>query len=138
MRQHYSEFQAAGVAVVVVGMGTPVQTREFIAAEQLPFPVLSDPRRLAHRAYGVMRGSLRQLALNPRVWVGGVTATAAGHRQSETIGDPTQLSGTFIIDRAGIIRLADRADASSDYTPPATLLAAIAQLQAQAAPVEVS
>ena len=138
LRQHYPAFQAAGVALVAVGMGTPAQTRAFVAAEHLPFPLLSDPRRESHRAYGVLRGTLRQLALSPRVWLGGVTAAAAGHRQTEAIGDPTQLSGTFLIDRAGIIRLAERAEVSSDFTPPATLLAAIARLPDRPAPPDVS
>lgn len=138
LRQRYTEFQAAGAALVVIGMGTPAQTREFIAAQDLPYPVLSDPRRVSHRAYGVMRGTLRQLALSPRVWLHGVTATAAGHKQTAAIGDPTQLSGTFIIDRAGIIRFADRADLSSDYTAPDTLLAVLARLPGQPAPPDVS
>src|SRR5690349_11311167 len=104
LRQRYTEFQAAGVEIVVVGMGTPAQTREYIAAEGLPFPLLSDPRRVAHRAYGVMRGTLRQLALSPRVWLHSVTASAAGHKQTAAIGDTAQLSGTFLIDRGGVIR----------------------------------
>ena len=134
LRQRYADFQAAGVEIVVVGMGTPAQTREYIAAEGLPFPLLSDPRRVAHRAYGVMRGTLRQLAFSPRVWLHGVTASAAGHKQTAAIGDTAQLSGTFLIDRAGIIRLADRADVASDYTTPDTLLAAIARLPGHAPP----
>jgi peroxiredoxin len=138
LRQRYDEFQAAGAGIVVVGMGTPAQTREFIVAQQLPFPVLSDPRRVSHRAYGVLRGTLRQLALNPRVWLHGVAASAAGHTQTQIIGDGKQLSGTFIIDRAGIIRFADRADLSSDYTSPDTLLAALARLPGRPAPPDVS
>lgn len=138
MRQQYAAFQTAGVEIVVVGMGTPVQTREFIAAEQLPFPVLSDPRRLSHRAYGVMRGNLRQVMLSPRIWKQGMSAAAAGYKPSQTIGDGMQLSGTFIIDQDGIIRFADRADLSSDYTSADTLLAAIARLPQQSAPAEVS
>ena len=87
LRQRYAEFQAAGVEIVVIGMGTPAQTRAYIAAEGLLFPLLSDPRRVAHRAYGVLRGTLRQLALSPRVWLHGVTASAAGHKQTAAIGD---------------------------------------------------
>jgi hypothetical protein len=67
-----------------------------------------------------------------------VAASAAGHTQTQIIGDGKQLSGTFIIDRAGIIRFADRADLSSDYTSPDTLLAALARLPGRPAPPDVS
>src|SRR5215217_2607806 len=49
LRDRYAAFQAAGAQVVVIGMGTPTQTRAFIEAHHLPFPVLSDPIRRSHR-----------------------------------------------------------------------------------------
>lgn len=130
LRQRYADVQAAGAQVVVVGMGTPAQTREFIAAQAVPFPVLSDPRRLSHRAYGTLRGDLRRLSFHPRIWARGMQAVLAGRVQGSTVGDPTQLSATFIIDRQGVIRFAERAGLSSDFTPVDTLLAALAALPA--------
>jgi peroxiredoxin len=135
LRHRYADFQAAGTEVVVLGMGTPAQTRDFVEAQQLPFPLLSDPRRRSHRAYGVQRGSLRQLSFDPRIWVRGVQAARSGNTQTATIGDPAQLSGTFIVDRQGIIRFVERADLSSDFTSPDTLLAALASLPREDVPV---
>jgi peroxiredoxin len=132
LRHRYAELQAAGAQVVIVGMGTPAQTRDFIAAEDLPFPVLSDPRRVSHRAYGAVRGTLRQLSFHPRIWARGMQATLAGKAQTGTVGDPAQLSATFIVDRQGVIRFAERAALSSDYTAVDTLLAALAALPAEA------
>jgi hypothetical protein len=74
------------------------------------------------------------VVFNPRVWLHGMTAAAAGYTPNQTIGDGMQLSGTFIVDRAGIIRFADYAEVSSDYTSADTLLAAIARLPRPPAP----
>ena len=128
LRQRYADLQAAGAQVVVIGMGTPAQTREFIAAEDVPFPVLSDPRRVSHRAYGAVRGSLRQLAFHPRVWTRGRQFRQEGLVQTQVVGDAAQLSATFIIDRQGRIRFAERAAISADFTSVDTLLAALAAL----------
>ena len=128
MRQQYAAFQAAGAEIVVIGMGTPMQTRQFIAAEELPFPVLSDPHRQSHRAYSVLRGTLRQLVLNPQVWARGLAASKQGYLPGENVGDGAQLAATFIIDRQGTIRFADYAHLSSDFTPTETLLEALAGL----------
>jgi peroxiredoxin len=133
LRHQYPDLQAAGAQVVVVGMGTPAQTRDYIAAEDVPFPVLSDPRRVSHRAYGAMRGGLRQLAFHPRIWTRGKQFRQEGLVQTETVGDPAQLSATFIIDRQGIIRVAERAALSSDFTSVDALLAALAALPRAAA-----
>jgi alkyl hydroperoxide reductase subunit AhpC len=125
LRRHYDAFQAAGAEVVVVGMGTPAQTAAFIDAQSLPFPVLADPTRQAYRAYGVIRGNMRQVMLDPRVWVRGAQAAATGHRQGRTVGNPLQLSATFIVDPQGRIHFARRAELSSDFAGPDELLAAL-------------
>jgi peroxiredoxin len=128
LRHRYADLRAAGAQVVIIGMGTPAQTREYIAAEDVPFPVLSDPRRVSHRAYGVMRGGLRQLAFHPRIWTRGKQFRQEGLVQTGTVGDPAQLSATFIVDRQGVIRFAERAAISADFTSVDTLLAALAAL----------
>src|SRR5690349_7270278 len=107
-------------------MGTPAQSGAFIADQGLPFPVLADPRRDAYRAYGVIRGNMRQVMLDPRVLVRGAQAAATGHRQGRTVGNPLQLSATFIVDSQGRIRFVHRAELSSDFAGPDALLAALA------------
>jgi peroxiredoxin len=117
LRRRYAEFQAAGAEVVVI-------------AYQLPFPVLSDPLRRAYRAYGAMRGSLRQWALDPQVLARTEQTTLAGNLSGPPVADPAQLSATFIVDRQGLIRFAVRAELSSDYAPADALLATLATLRA--------
>jgi peroxiredoxin len=130
LRRRYAEFQAAGAEVVVIGMGTPAATRAFHAAYQLPFPVLSDPLRRAYRAYGVMRGSLRQWALDPHVLARSAQTALAGNIGGPPVADPAQLSATFIVDARGVIRFALRAELSSDYAPADELLATLATIRA--------
>ena len=130
LRHRYADLRAAGAQVVVIGMGTPAQTRDFIAAENVPFAVLSDPRRVSHRAYGAMRGSLRQLAFDRRIWTRSRQFRQEGLTQTGQVGDPAQLSATFIVDRQGRIRFAERAAISAEFTSVDTLLTALAALPA--------
>ena len=49
----YDRFRAAGIAVVGVSRDSVASHRRFAEKNALPFPLLSDPERLAIEAYGV-------------------------------------------------------------------------------------
>ncbi|MBR4425662.1 MAG: thioredoxin-dependent thiol peroxidase [Oscillospiraceae bacterium] len=49
----YDRFRAAGIAVVGVSRDSAASHRRFAEKNALPFPLLSDPERLAIEAYGV-------------------------------------------------------------------------------------
>lgn len=47
-----SEFEAAGYQVIGISPDSPAKLKDFEDAQQLTFPLLSDPELIAHRAYG--------------------------------------------------------------------------------------
>ncbi|MEY4944734.1 MAG: hypothetical protein RL384_678 [Actinomycetota bacterium] len=47
-----SEFEAAGYQVIGISPDSPEQLKDFEDAQQLTFPLLSDPEFVAHKAYG--------------------------------------------------------------------------------------
>jgi peroxiredoxin Q/BCP len=47
-----SEFEAAGYQVIGISPDSPERLKDFEDAQQLTFPLLSDPEFVAHKAYG--------------------------------------------------------------------------------------
>jgi peroxiredoxin Q/BCP len=47
-----SEFEAAGYQVIGISPDSPEQLKDFEDAQQLSFPLLSDPEFVAHKSYG--------------------------------------------------------------------------------------
>lgn len=116
--------EQAGLQIVVVTQGTPEATAAFGEKFAPGLLCLSDPQREAYRAYGLERGSLFQTFLNPRVW----SAVSRSRRSKGYPVDPPppgqdamQMSGTFIISRAGRIELPYYYDHIADH-PPLDLL----------------
>lgn len=93
----------------------------------MPFACVVAPDRSAHRAFGLRRGTLNQLA-GPRVWLPWLKNQVTGHHQGRFgQGDVAQLPGTFVVDAAGIVRFAHRGRTSSGNPPNEELLMALAQ-----------
>lgn len=69
--------RARGIEVLIVGRGSEATARRVRSLLRLPFPVLADPERSAYRAFGL-----------------------------EKVAVLIQRSGTFLVDRDGIVRLA--------------------------------
>ncbi len=116
--------EQAGLQIAVITQGTPEATAEFGARFAPGLLILSDPQREAYRAYGLERGSLFQTFLNPKVW----SAVSRSRRTKGYQVDPPppgqdamQMSGTFIISRAGRIELPYYYDHIADH-PPLDLL----------------
>lgn len=127
LRHAHTRFQAAGVQIVAVGLGTPVRTREFRAAMRLPFPMLCDPRRRVYRLYGLMRmqpGDSRALGTIARLAVAVARHGGAYSRDQDML----QLGGVFVVDTAGILRYARRSRAQHDNPTPDALLRVAAPL----------
>ncbi|MGI9295300.1 MAG: peroxiredoxin-like family protein [Pseudomonadales bacterium] len=51
---NYDKFQAAGVQPVLISVDEPDKTAMMSAKYNIPFPVLSDPSLIAHRAFNVV------------------------------------------------------------------------------------
>ena len=94
--------------VVVVTFTPPENIADWRQVNSVPFPLVSDPDRIAYRAFGLGRGS------NWRVWgpaaagryvelfrAGGWAAVRSWRRPTE---DQRQLGGDFIVDHDGVLR----------------------------------
>ena len=130
MRQQYPEFQAIGLGVVVVGLGTPTRTKEFRQRIGAPFPILCDPRRESYRRYGLMRTDFRR-ELNVATLTHGVKDGLRHGVRSSSDQDMLQLGGAFVIDGAGVVRYAHRARQWHDNAPIEELLAVGARLRSE-------
>jgi peroxiredoxin len=129
LRDDRDRFEGAGANVVLIGLGSPEQAVGFCASRGIPFACVTSPDRSAHRSYGLRRGSFDQIA-GPRVWLPWVRNQLGERRQgSFGQGDVAQLPGTFVVDRAGIIRYAHRGRSSRDNPSNDEVLRALAGLE---------
>ncbi len=92
---------------------------------QAPFPCLADRRREGYRTFGLRRGNLWSVLLNPAVLRRGFQAGRKGHHIEKIVGDAFQMPGTFIIDREGVIRYARYARHAGDHPSTSDLIAAL-------------
>jgi peroxiredoxin len=129
LRADHARFKKLGAKVALIGLGTPERAGWFCQDKALNgFACLTDPGRRAHRAYGLGRGSLRQV-LGPQVYVQWARAamlpevkTRFGHE------DIFQMPGTFVIDTGGRIRYARRNRDVTDNPPNGELFDALGEL----------
>ena len=124
MRDRYPEFVEKGIRIAVVGQGTHEDMQAFLETRPVPFETFADPERAAYGLYNLPRGSMRQVAYDPRVIRAGIVAAAEGHIVGVPMGDGMQLPGSFVI-REGIVVYAHRGKLSSDTAPIDELLGAL-------------
>jgi peroxiredoxin len=129
LRDHRDRFEEAGVGVVLIGLGRPDQAGWFCAEHELPFACVVQPDLSAHRAFGVRRGTLAQVA-GPANWGRWMKNQLTGKRQTAVagMGDGLQLAGTFVVDAHGVVRYSHRGQRSSDIAPIDEVLEAVAAL----------
>ncbi len=97
--------QHAGVGIVLVHMYDDEFAANYFAKYGLDdLPRISDPECEVYRAFGLQRGSHRQVA-GPRVWWRGMVATIfKRHGVGRMIGDVLQMPGAFMVHKGEIIR----------------------------------
>jgi peroxiredoxin Q/BCP len=66
LRDRAPEFTALGTVILGASFDTPAENDAFAAAQDFPFPLLSDVDRTIGRAYGVARDDDDQYASFPR------------------------------------------------------------------------
>ena len=103
LRDKSADFEKAGARVVLVGMGPPKESREFLEKFELPFEMVCDPERKIYDAYGLKRMGAFDF-LSPSLALKGLSALAKGNLVGLPEGDVKQLAGVFIIDTSGYIR----------------------------------
>lgn len=127
LRPHYEKIKDLNGEVVIVSFETGYWLQMWQAETQAPFPLLLDPARRAYRAFGLEQSLLR--SWGPKNLWYYAKARLQGKQAHATGGDTTQLGGDFIIDAAGIVRLAYRSQNPTDRPPAPALLATFQELQ---------
>ena len=117
------QIEKAGLAIAVVTQGVPEVTAAFGAQFAPGLLCLSDPVRVAYRAYGLEQGNLFQTFLNPKVWSAISRSRKKGYAVEKPPAgqDAMQMAGTFIISKEGRVELPYYYDHIADH-PPLDLL----------------
>jgi peroxiredoxin len=133
LRDTYAEFQRRGAAVVAVTFADPHGAAQLKRAQRLPFPTLADPSRHAYRVFGMLEGSLAD-ALGPDVLLRQLAQALRGNIPyiNPVHATITQLGGTVIVDRAGVVRFAHVATPIYNYPPVEQYLAIFDELNVAA------
>lgn len=138
LETHHAEIGRAGLQPVAVALGRPEHARRYCA--QLS-PSLSDclssTETDGYHLWGMKQGSVGQL-MNPQTVIAGARAFSHGVMQGATTGDPLIIGGTFIVDRAGIIRYAYYSKFAGDHPSFDSILNAAAPLALRAAPSPIA
>jgi hypothetical protein len=104
-----------GVRVVVVGFAAPESLAAYQHRQGLDdLLVLSDPERHAYRAFGLDRGSVARVWLDPRVWRRYAELIWRGRRLERSNEDTLQLGGDVLIDADGRTRWTYRSKGPED------------------------
>ncbi|OGR98029.1 MAG: hypothetical protein A2V88_03530 [Elusimicrobia bacterium RBG_16_66_12] len=124
------EFEKVGVAVVAVGLGEPKHAALFGPRLAPSVACHTRPTPEGHAAFGIGRAGTESL-IQPGVLSAALKAAAGGHVQGKTTGDARVLSGTFVVDRAGVIRFAHYARFPGDDPEIQHILHAAEALQSE-------
>jgi len=123
LRRDHGRFAEAGVSLLLVGQGTPEETAEFVEKLELPYPVLADDERVAYAAYELIEAGAREF-FRPETGRAYLRSVLGGARGGRPVGNVRQLGGAFVIDRAGVVRLAHPSAYPGDHATTEELLAA--------------
>ncbi len=132
LREDQDRFVRSGANVVIVGQGTPEDCGDFCTGQRVPFPVFVDPTRAAYAAYGLPRGRPMQV-VGPRVAFPWIANQLHAETRQRGLGGGSlmQMPGTFVIDAAGIVRLAHRNRHAADTPRNSVLLEAVSRCEVE-------
>jgi len=125
-----SEFEAAGVALVLIGQATPRHAAHFRRRYELDVPVLADETRESYRAAGAKVATAGEL-MGPKSVSRGLMKTVGSGgkvRQGKVIGHVAQLGGAMVIAPSGEVAWSHMAEDASDNASPEEILAAARQV----------
>ncbi len=127
MRDKENDFRKANACVLLVGMGSPKASEEFLKRFQVPFSMICDPERKLYDGYGLKRmGVLR--FLSPSLALKSLSAVAQGNMVGMPEGDVKQLAGVFIINTSGHVRFRHLSADPADFPPVEDVLAALSSI----------
>ena len=124
LHEYLPDMQRHHIAMAAITQGAVAETRVFCQEYALDINCLCDPQHTVYSAYGLGRGNLVQILLDPQIWKGNAQARKKGYPpQMPPKGqDALLMSGVFIIGPDGRIRLPYYYDNIADHPPFALLL----------------
>lgn len=135
MQGCYEQIRSRGAELVAIAQGTAQEAERFCRGLGVAFPCLGDPRKDSYRAFGLPRGGLREILLEPMR--AGNEAVRKGYPISirgslMRHSDWFQLPGLAVVDRAGIIGYLHRSRHAGDLPPKRDVLQVLETLPADA------
>jgi peroxiredoxin len=124
-----SDFEAAGLPLVLIGQATPRDAAHFRRSQEVDLPVLADEKRESYRAAGAKVATAGEL-LGPRSVGRGLMKAVSSRgktHQGKVVGHPAQLGGAMIVMPDGTIPWTHMSEDASDNAPPEEILAAVRQ-----------
>ena len=127
LRDKATDFKKTGACVVLVGMGPPKESEEFLEKFALPFEMVCDPERKIYDAYGLKRMGVLGF-LSPSLALKSLSAVVKGNLVGIPEGNVKQLAGVFIIDMTGYVGFRHLSADPSDFASAENILAALKDL----------
>jgi peroxiredoxin len=121
-----SEFEAAGIPLVLIGQATPRHAAHFRRRLEIELPVLADENRESYRAAGAKVATVGEL-LGPRSVGRGLMRSARSRgaiRQGKVIGHAAQLGGAMVVGPDGTVAWSHMSEDASDNASADEILAA--------------
>jgi hypothetical protein len=126
LRQHLDDLDGLNTQVLIISFSTLPAAQSWLEETGAPFRLLLDPGRVVYRAYGLERSWRR--AWNLRTIRRYAQLLRSGRRWRGIQGDSAQLGGDFILDAAGVLRMAYRSDDPTDRPPIEHILTVLHRL----------
>jgi len=130
LRRRYDEITALGAEIVVIGTGDVRYARDFVAAENIPFPVLVDDDAAAAQAASVQRVGFLKL-FHPDTYAATRAAWRAGYRLYWPGKRTNQLGATFVIGPGSHVRFAHYDANTVDHAPIDNVLRTLSSPESQ-------
>jgi peroxiredoxin len=124
-----SDFEAAGVPLVLIGQATPRHAAHFRRRQGVDLRVLADEKRESYRAAGAKVATAGELLGRKSVSRGLMKTVGSGGkvRQGKVIGHAAQLGGAMVIAPDGRVTWSHMSEDASDNATPDEILAAARQ-----------
>jgi hypothetical protein len=124
-----SDFEAAGVQLVLIGQATPRHAAHFRRRRGVDLRVLADESRESYRSAGAKVATVGELLGRKSVSRGLMRSVGSGGKvhQGKVIGHAAQLGGAMVIAPNGRVTWSHMSEDASDNATPDQILAAARQ-----------
>jgi len=124
LREHHSEFTAAGANLAAIGLGDLHYAQLFREETGITFPLLIDEHRHAYKAAELKSANVFHLLRSENA-KSRARARAAGHHQHKLGKNPFQLGGSFVFAPGDLDRFVHLSETFGDNAPLSVLLDAL-------------